>query len=244
MTKIYDAGNHLLIHAAYANPAEHSHMAAHIIISPKRKMHVTSDGAEYACQGIMIPSGVPHTVDTHGEAVLVFLYDCTTGAARQIRKTQCISEACCKHVAMLYAALDQERSKPSYCRFEMQLLSQLGIAGSSSPISDDRIASAMAYIRAAAGERLSLQTVADAVHLSAGRLSHLFKEQAGMTFAAYLIYQRIVAVYTEILRGKSITQAAIDAGFSSSAHFADVNRRIFGISASSITRNLEFYKIQ
>jgi len=66
----------------------------------------------------------------------------------------------------------------------------------------------------------------------------------GMTFAAYRIYQRIMYVYSRMLRGASITEAALEAGFSSSAHFADVNRRVFGISASAITRDLVFCKVQ
>lgn len=65
-----------------------------------------------------------------------------------------------------------------------------------------------------------------------------------MTFAAYLIYQRIMYVYTQMLRDRSITEAALEAGFSSSAHFADVNRRVFGISASTIVHDLEFTKVQ
>ena len=65
-----------------------------------------------------------------------------------------------------------------------------------------------------------------------------------MTFAAYVIYQRIMYVYAQVLQGKTITMAALGAGFSSSAHFADVNRRVFGISASTITHDLEFIKVQ
>ena len=102
----------------------------------------------------------------------------------------------------------------------------------------------MAYIRARAPEPVSCKEAADAVFLSQGRFSHLFKEQVGMTFAAYLIYQRILYVYAGVLQGKSITAAALDAGFSSSAHFADVNRRVFGTSISSITRDLTFTKLK
>ena len=72
----------------------------------------------------------------------------------------------------------------------------------------------------------------------------MFKEQVGMTFASYLIYQRVMYVYTKTLQGKTITEAAMEAGFSSSAHFADVNRRVFGLSASTITHDLVFVKVQ
>ena len=39
----------------------------------------------------------------------------------------------------------------------------------------------------------------------------------------HLVYRRIMATYAEIINGKSITEASIEAGFSSSAHFAQTN---------------------
>ena len=65
-----------------------------------------------------------------------------------------------------------------------------------------------------------------------------------MTFAAYLIYQRILSVYADVIRGKTVTEAAIEAGFSSSTHFADVNRRVFGISIRNISRDLNYIKVK
>jgi len=82
------------------------------------------------------------------------------------------------------------------------------------------------------------------VFLSESRFSHLFREQAGMTFAAYLIYQRILRVYADVIHGKNVTEAAIEAGFSSSAHFADVNRRVFGTSIRNISKDLKYVKIK
>ena len=46
-----------------------------------------------------------------------------------------------------------------------------------------------------------------------------------------------------MINGKGITEASIDAGFSSSAHFAEVNKRLFGLSASVIRKDLDFRKI-
>ena len=242
MTKLYEANNHILIRTESLQPAEHSHMAAHIIISTDDSMKVQCAGAEYLCNGILIPSGVSHTVDTFGNSVLVFLYDCTTQVAKQIREVACIPEKVCKEIAKLYA--DMESASDSYYGFEKAVLSRLRITGAATNVTDERIRTAMEFIRAKSTEKVTCQDVADAVHLSQSRFSHLFREQVGMTFAAYLIYQRIIYVYTQMLRGRSITEAALEAGFSSSAHFADVNRRVFGISASTITHDLEFIKVQ
>jgi len=217
-------------------------MATHIIISMDGSMKAQCAGAEYLCHGILVPSGISHAVDTQGNAVLVFLYDCTTEVAKQIREVACIPEEICKEIVQLYA--DMESASDSYYRFEKTVLSWLGIIEAATNVTDERIQTAMKFIRAKSTEKVTCQDVADAVHLSQGRFSHLFREQVGMTFTAYLIYQRILYVYPQILQRKSITEAALEAGFSSSAHFADVNRRVFGISASTITRNLDFIKVQ
>jgi len=242
MTKLYEANNHILLHTDILQPAEHSHMAAHIIISTDGSMKLQCAGTECLCRGVLLPSGIPHAVDTRGNPVLVFLYDCTTGVAKQIREVACIPEESCEEITRLFGAWDGTAA--SFDGFEKAALSQLRITGVASDVRDERIRTAMEFIRTKATETLTCQDVAAAVHLSQSRFSHLFRQQVGMTFAAYRIYQRILYVYARMLCGKSITEAALEAGFSSSAHFADVNRRVFGISASAITHDFEFIKVQ
>ena len=244
MTKIYEGKNHILIHTGYGNPVKHSHMAAHIIISMNSVMRVESAGDVYECRGGMIPTGISHMVDTRGDAALVFLYDCTTAVAQQIRCVQCISEESCCRIWNMYAEVEGDGKWARYSEFEKCVLSELGLGESVCCVKDERILEAMNYIRSMRTDRITCKNVADAVCLSQSRFSHLFREQVGMTFAAYLIYQRILHVYAQTIGGKSITEAALEAGFSSSAHFADVNRRIFGLSASNITRDMIFTKEQ
>jgi len=242
MTKLYEANNHILLRTQFFQPAQHHHMAAHIIISMGGRMKVQCAGAEYLCRGILVPSGISHAVDTQANPVLVFLYDCTAHVAKEIREIACIPEEVCNEIARLYT--DLEETAISYNAFEKAVLSRLGITGAASNVTDERIRSAMAFIRARSTENVTCQDVAAAVHLSQSRFSHLFREEVGMTFAAYRIYQRIMYVYSRMLRGASITEAALEAGFSSSAHFADVNRRVFGLSASAVTHGLTFIKVQ
>ena len=202
MTRLYNAKNHILIRTRTLQPAQHSHMAAHIIISSNGRIKVQCAEAEYLCNGILIPSGVSHTVDTFGNSVLVFLYDCTTQVAKQIREVACIPEKVCKELAEQYA--DIESASDRYYGFEQAVLSRLGITGTAANVTDERIQTAMKLIRRKSTEKVTCQDVADAVHLSQSRFSHLFREQAGMTFAAYLIYQRIMYVYTQMLQGWSL----------------------------------------
>ena len=243
MTKIYELPNHILIHTGYQDPGVHRHMAAHIIISTLGKICVSADGEEYLCSGVMIPSGVSHSVDTYGNPALVFLFDSTTNAAKQIENVQTICEEDATEIVCTFDEFEKNSSRQTYDKIESYILKLLSIDNTVGGITDDRIVSAMKYIREKGNRKITCREAAESVFLSESRFSHLFRKEAGMTFAAYLIYQRIINVYTGSLQGKSITEAALDAGFASSSHFADVNRRVFGISVSDIARDLEYQKV-
>ena len=243
MTKMYEAKNHILIHTDGIQPEEHKHGAAHIMVSIDGTMRVASRNVEYVCRGIVIPSGIYHEVDTFGKNVLVFLYDSTTIVSKQIKEIRSISEECCEAIVEVYLAFEKQCNAENYCEFENDVLSHLGFETSICSEIDERIVSSMKYIRSRITEEITCEECAQNALLSQSRFSHLFKEQVGMTFASYVVYQRILYVYYEILRGRFITEAALEAGFCSSSHFADVNRRIFGISASSIIENLEFIRV-
>ena len=226
------------------DPAEHRHMAAHIIISMGNQMKVMVNNKEYLCKGICIPSGDSHKIDACGNPVLVFLYDSTTNVAKHIQKVQEIDDEKCINIISLYEEFEKSSSKADYSKIEKYILEEFGLDALNGSVTDDRIIAAMNYIRKNSNSDMTCKEVADAVFLSEGRFSHLFREQVGMTFAAFLIYQRILSVYANVIRGKTVTEAAIEAGFSSSTHFADVNRRVFGISISNISRDLNYIKVK
>ena len=243
MTKMYEHNNHIMICADYADPASHRHMAAHLIISLCTNITVQTNGSVADCRGIMIPPNTVHKVDTCNSPALVFLFDSTTAVASQIKDIQILPESDCRQIADLFFEFDCVSSAAAYLQFETQVFHMLGLDPGCT-VTDARIVTAMKTIHAQLSVPLSCRDVADSVFLSQSRFSHLFHQQTGMTFSAYLIYQRLLHVYTRILSGMSITEAALEAGFSSSTHFAEVNRRVFGLSASSITKNLIFTKIQ
>ena len=243
MTQIYELQNHILIHTENLEPAEHCHMAAHVIISLKDKMKVAADGNEHWCRGIMIPSGILHKIETYGNPVLVFLYASTTNAAKHIQKVAAIEDTNISEMLSLYTDFQKESSKENYRKLENYILKLLEIEENLESLIDERIISAMEYVRNNSAEKLICKEVANMVCLSEGRFSHLFKEQVGMTFSAYVICQRILKVYSDVLKGKAVTESAIEAGFSSSAHFADVSRRVFGLSIRNAMKNLNYTKI-
>jgi AraC-like DNA-binding protein len=85
---------------------------------------------------------------------------------------------------------------------------------------DDRIIEVVRQIRATASENLSLKEFANNVHLSESRLEKLFKEQMGIPITRYRLRYRVWIGIIHLALGQSITEAALAAGFASTAHFS------------------------
>ena len=241
---MYEIGNHLLICVGYSDPELHSHSAAHIMISLDEKIEIIAEEEKKTCKGVLIPTGMVHTADTDKNRVLVFLFDSTTSVANQIKELTILSDEVVDEIVNAYSCFEEsDQSYFSYRKFIRCVYECTGIKMNENMAMDKRIEYALTYIQSNLQESITCSDVANYISLSEGRFSHLFKEQVGMTFSAYLIYQRIIKTYTEIVNGKSITEASIEAGFSSSSHFAETNKKLFGVSARTLKKDLNFYRI-
>ena len=113
-----------------------------------------------------------------------------------------------------------------------QCLADAGTA----PLPDPRVRRIVEYARTHLHEPLTLSTAAHGVYLSPSRLRHLFVEQTGLPFKTYVLWLRLMKAVQIYSSGASLTDAALSAGFSDSAHFSRIFRRTFGLPATTLTR--------
>lgn len=73
---------------------------------------------------------------------------------------------------------------------------------------------------------------ARAAGLSVSRFQHLFRESTGMPFRRYRLWRRMAVVMGVLATGGTLTTAAHEAGFSSSAHLSATFRAMFGLRPS------------
>lgn len=196
---MYETRNHLLVCTENLEPKLHSHSAAHIMISLNDKIDVFIKNETIQCRGIVIPSGVTHTANIYVNKVLIFLFDNTTSVAKQIVKTNVLSDVVVdKIVEAYYFFENNEKSSVRYNKFMNYVYEGININVVDKERIDDRIKAALIFIRENLQESIACRDVADHIFLSEGRFSHLFKEQVGMTFSAYFIYQRVINVFRGI----------------------------------------------
>ncbi len=104
---------------------------------------------------------------------------------------------------------------------------------------DARVLQCLAYIQQHLGDGpLKLADLAQEVALSSSRLSHLFRAQMGYPLQKYIIWERMKKAVNLIrLKGFSLGQAALEAGFYDAAHFSHHFRELFGLNAFSVYGN-------
>lgn len=80
----------------------------------------------------------------------------------------------------------------------------------------------------------SLSQAARASELSSSRFQAVFREQIGAPFRRYRLWRRMGLAMTSLAAGANLTEAAHEAGFSSSAHFSHQFLRMFGLPPSAL----------
>lgn len=99
---------------------------------------------------------------------------------------------------------------------------------------DARIGQIVQKIKDNPAASYSMETLADEISLSTTRFIHLFKEQTGVPIRRFRQWLRMKIVIRYVANGKSLTEAALDAGFTDSAHFSRAFKNMFGITPSSV----------
>jgi AraC-like DNA-binding protein len=96
---------------------------------------------------------------------------------------------------------------------------------------------AMAYVHTHYAEKVSLKELAAYVGLSEQHLIRSFRKESGITPIDYLKRYRLRRAKALLEAGdKSITEVALEVGFSDSSYFARVFRREVGVSPSAYRR--------
>lgn len=101
---------------------------------------------------------------------------------------------------------------------------------------DPRIKLAIQQITLDPAGRLSAAELAQTAGLSESHFLHLFADEAGVPLRRYRLWCAMGAALRSIAQGGSLTSAALDAGFSSSAHFSAAFREMFGMPPSRLAR--------
>ena len=101
------------------------------------------------------------------------------------------------------------------------------------------IKSVLSYIRYHFREQITMEQMADMLHITPSYFCRCFKEYTDQTFKEYIMSLRLDYALRQInTTDKSITEICYESGFSSSAYFSKVFTQKFGTPPSKIRKNI------
>lgn len=131
----------------------------------------------------------------------------------------------------------------SYQTFVRKTMRTLGIPYRNYCTLDKRCEDVINIIKKTPLNKLTVPSLAGHVFLSESHLSHLIKEEVGISISSYLVYEKIRNAFHLIFEGNTLTEAAIEAGFNSSSHFSRCVREKLGMSPSIIAKDSRYMKV-
>lgn len=221
--------------------APHSHYAIQLVIGTPTGLRVQfgRHGPWQSCVAALVPSRAVHSIDVSGCEMSVVLFiepETPEGralAARLQGRLEVLDpESVAAGAGRLQRAWRVEKSADAVKAACLQLVQEVSKTAPRREPSDPRVLAAVEYIRQRVDQPLSLPEVAKAANLSPGRFRHLFVEETGMPLRTYVLWRRLLHVWTLVMRGESLSGAAHAAGFADSAHLSRTARTMFGLPPS------------
>lgn len=242
MSKIFKSYDSMMILADYKNPELHKHLASHIIISLGGEMEWKINEEKLKCRGVCIDSNILHTGVMAKEGSIVFLFTEISRYAASIKEKYLNGKP---YVILTDDVVD--RILKEYIKHQTDqetlgtvLLQQCGIDNSGNREYEERIEKILSYISGLKTiEHSIVDDLCNYIYVSKSRLSHLFREQTGMTLHSYLAFEKLHKTYQYFCEGRNITEACMLAGFDSPSHCSSTCKRMFGISLRDVYKTIE-----
>lgn len=194
------------------------------------------------CKSLILPAGLPVTVDAKNTMIA----NCNLDALgrdffylkAQAQKSSMNLGYDLAHEADLIAGFShlfntQKNSDDAYHYLDKLLINQ-NSALISPPAVDPRIEKVIELIQATVNDHITGEDLAESVNLSIPRLAQLFKKQTGIPIRRYRLWHRLYLTAQNVGQGQNLTEAAIDAGFTDSPHFAHTFRAMLGMTPSCV----------
>jgi AraC-like DNA-binding protein len=224
----------------------HDHHAHQLALALDGEFQFRADrqGPWTAFQAAIVPSHCPHEFELDGATVAHLFVEPESTPGRALSQRYAALEiaelpqaAARRSASQLLEAFrghtDADAMK-AVARSVVTAFAGTDAAAAPSGDVDPRVARALAYIRSRVRAPVSLADAAAAATLSPSRFRHLFAQETGTSFRAYLLWLRINVAIEAAVAGASWTEAAHEAGFADSSHLTRTHKRMFGIGPTAV----------
>jgi AraC-like DNA-binding protein len=238
--------------AIYVGPGfqlpAHRNAVAVLALALKTPMRVAINARDLAqgfrlCSSVLIEPNQLHLIETgtHDHAFIyidALSHDLAILRARCMLPGKKLSFDLSNEREVIDLLSQMPRDAQSWVNTEASLTRTLGFIRRQN---DPRIASVVNALLLSPSDTRRAEDWASNIGLSSSRFQHLFKESVGVSFRRFRLWARIRIALQHALRGASLTQAAMEAGLSSSAHLSAAFKDMFGITPSQLVSASPLY---
>jgi AraC-like DNA-binding protein len=217
----------------------HAHHAMHLVLALEGSVRVRTEGVEREARGVLTAPDVPHAIECDGAEVLIVFVDPESRVGAALRSAlggpvRVLDDE--DHAAL--RGLDDPRrwmgpEGPAWAR---AVAKQLGGAEVAPPAPlHPRVRKVLHLLGEAAPDAdLSLETLAEGVGLSKGRLMHAFTESIGIPLRPYVAWLKLQRAAAGIAAGLPLAAVASAAGFADAPHMTRTFRRFLGMPPTAL----------
>ena len=229
MFKLFFEKTYIIVVPTFKDTLVHRHNMLHVFFG-NGKLSVNAGGKENCGNVIILENDIEHKAPD-GEIAFFLFVDPTSNFAEVLREKFLKGESAVavnlSQASFDKAALTEESIKKTVFDFAgVVQLSKLSL--------DERILQILNNIDSFKHLGSRVSELADKYSYSESYLTHLFKSETGIALKSYLLMRQFEYVWREVMKGRSLTEASMDAGFSSPSHFSDVCRKLTGISVTKV----------
>lgn len=245
---IYFLVNRALFLGDLVDAGVHRHHAIQIAIGLKKPFQLKHDEVWHDCNLVVIDSDQPHQFVGDGFSIII-LVEPESEEGKRIKQSVLNNDKMkILELQTIEAFLGEGQYYNLFTTQEAEELCNkiiyavLGVVPAERKV-DPRINDVLEVLKSFPIREVSIKELAPMVFLSESRLQHLIKEQLGIPIRQYLLWLRLKRALTLIIAGKSLTEAAHEAGFADSAHLSRTFKAMFGIKPSEMLKNSQFVQV-
>lgn len=249
---IFYSDDHISFITNKIDASLHIHNSIQITVSIEEKFSVKIKNNIINESGIIINSNVSHELFGKDGWQIYFLINPESIFGEKIKRMymknkdfyiipEDATEAIRELVKEKHIAID---NKAKYNKFISEIYSILSLENYTiNHLLDERVDKVLKYIANNNLAEVSLESLSKNVFLSESRLSHLFKENIGISISSYILNYKVRKAFKLIFEGNSITTSALEAGFYSSSHLTNVCKEKLGMIPSAIKKNSRYLQV-
>ena len=242
MNRIFINGHYILYIGTSFETVKHRHHAAQICIGLDSTFELTNQqGVVGTYHAVLIKANSTHQLNAPNTAIASLFLDVHSCTYITLTKRYQLTDrnvfqsiGLSTEVFILLARLRRQFThtvaKTAINKINRELVGQVP----SSPSIDPRINKVLQQLNQACDQQIPLEKLAKSVHLSPSRLCHLFKSEIGTPIRRYSLWNRIRVAIEYAVMHQSLTDGALQAGFTDSSHFSRIFKEMYGFNPSAI----------